>query len=299
MYQVGYDRYVRGLVVLLLVGLVGLAGATSYAPPEKHDVRSPDGLFVLHVDPTAGRLTVARAGDAAPAWSLERKIGFERYFLAQGGARIAVVTWKFVHVDKLDEPALEILDAGGRVTFWSVEDLIAQPPTIRGVGPIGGFWRQWLASAHQEGDELVVDTTGLHRYRFAISSAQLLTTELRPMGVALVAAGYGMLVLVALLLWWTRRAVRGVVTPVEKRRFFWAVAPPIAVLVWLWMHLAGVPLVPAELVYVVRMIVAVIAVVAAPVALLAIARLPPGSRLWRLLLVVASPIAVAALALLW
>lgn len=290
----------RGLVVLLIVGLVGVAGATSYGPPEKHDVRSPDGAFVLHVDPSAQRITVARSDAAAtPLWSLERKIGFETYFLAPGGQRVAAVTWQFVQVDNLGDPAVEILDGGGRVTYWSVEDLIAQPPRIRGVGPIGSFWRRWLASAHQEGDELIVETAGVHRYRFAIANAELVASELRPAGVALVAAGYGMLALAALLVWWTRRAARGAEWPVEKRRFAWAVVPAIALCVWLWMDLGGVPLLPADAVAILRIVAAVVTVVAAPIALVAIARLPRGTRLGRALLALAAPIVVGVLAVFW
>jgi hypothetical protein len=285
---------------MLVVGLVGVANATSYGPPQKHDVRSPDGLFVLHVDPHAQRITVARTdAPQAPLWSLERKIGFETYFLAPGGKRVAAVTWRFVQVDKLGEPAVEILDGGGRVTYWSVEDLIAQPPRIRGVGPIGPFWRRWLVSAHQDGEQLIVETAGLHRYRFEIANAEMIASELRPAGLALIAGGYGMLALAVLLVWWTRRAARGVETPIEKRRFAWSVVPAIALFVWLWLDLAGVPLLPAEHVGMLRIVAAVVAVVATPIALLAIARLPPGTRLGRALLAVASPIVVARLVVLW
>jgi hypothetical protein len=286
------------LVVLVLA--VRVAVATSYAPPEKRDVRSPDGAFVLHVDPDAARLTVASSADpGTPLWSLPRRVQFEAYFLAPGGQHIAVVAWRFVHVEQLDAPGVEILGPSGAVATYSVRSLVAQPPVIHGVGPIGPFWRNWLAGASQDGARLIVETTGLHRYVFDLVAGRLTASELRPAGLAMLAVAFTFLLVAAALVIWTRRARQAAEWPAERRRFGIATAPPIAALVWLWLHVGGMPFVPAEYVAMVRLALIVVAIGITPFALLAIARLPAGRRLVRLLLAIATPFVVGLVAIFW
>lgn len=289
---------VRVALVVLLVG-VRIAAATSYGPPEKHDVRSPDGAHVLHVDPKEQRLTVASTSDpTTPLWSLPRRIQFEQYFLAPGGQRIAVVAWGFVQVEHLDDPGVEILGISGRVAAYSVRSLVAQPPTIRGVGPMGPFWRDWLASTSQDGAQLVVETNGLHRYTFdLVAEPRAPASELRPGAVAMLAFAYGLLCAAVGLILWTRRARRSVEWPVERRRLSLAVVPSVATLVWLWLHFGMVPFVPTEIVSITRLALVIVAIGFVPFSLLAIARLPAGRRLGRAALVLATPIVVGVVLL--
>jgi hypothetical protein len=287
---------VRALLVLLLLG-VRIAAATSYAPPAKRDVRSPDGAFVLHVDPAAGRLTVATTADpATPVWSVARRIQFEEYFVAPGGQHIGVVAWRFIQVDKLDDPGVEILGASGPVARYSIRSLVSQPSVIHGVGPIGPFWRDWLAGTSQDGARLVVETTGLHRYVFDLTAGRQTASELRLDGVAVLAVSFTFLLVAAALVVWTRRARRHAEWPAEKLRYGLAVAPPIAALVWLWLHAGGALFVPAEYLAMPRIALAVFAIGLTPVALLAIARLPAGQRVVRLLLAITTPIVIGVVA---
>jgi hypothetical protein len=289
---------VRLALVLLLLG-ARLAAATSYAPPQKRDVRSPDGAFVLHVDPAAGRLTVATTADpATPLWSIPRRIQFEEYFLAPGGQHVGVVAWRFVQVDKLDDPGVEILGASGPVATYSIRSLVSQPSVIYGVGPIGPFWRDWLADTSQDGARLVVEPTGLHRYVFDLAAGRQIASELRLAGVGGLAVAFSFLLVAAALVVWTRRARRTAEWPPEQRRYGLAVAPAIAALVWLWLHAGGALFVPAEYLAVPRIALAVFAIGVTPVALLAIARLPAGRRAGRILLAVATPIVVGLVAIL-
>ena len=284
---------VRVALVVLFVA-IRIAAATSYGPPATQDVRSPDGAHVLHVDPKEQRLTVARTTDpTTPLWSIQRPIHFEQYFLAPGGQRIAVVAWGFIQVERLDDPGVEILGPSGRVAAYSVRSLVAQPPTIHGIGPIGPFWRDWLASASQDGARLVVDTNGLHRYTFdLVADSTPPSSELRLAGVGVLAFAYALLVVAISLVVWARRAGRSAEWPVERRRFGLAVVPPVATLAWLWLHLGMVPLVPADVLAMIRIVLVVVALGFVPFALLAIARLPPGRRLGRSALVLATPIVV-------
>jgi hypothetical protein len=283
---------VRLALLLLLVG-TSAAMATSYAPPEKHDVRSPDGTHVLHVDPQEQRLTVASTSDpAVPLWSIPHRIQWEQYFLAPGGQRIAVVAWRFIQVERLGDPGVEILGPAGRVTAYSIESLVAQPPMIHGVGPIGPFWREWLAGASQSGARLLVETTGLHRYTFDLVSGGEPASELRLGGVGMLALAYALLLIAIGLVVWARRAGRSTEWPIERRRFVTAVVPPVATFTWLWLHLGMVPLVPAEVLSMIRLALVVGALGSVPFALLAIARIPAGRRLGRIALVLATPIVI-------
>src|SRR5438128_2073608 len=98
-------------ILLLMFVLEGRALAFKPASPVRHDVLSPNGAFVLDVNPSAKRLTVYPAGKRdQPLWSFERPVWQEKHFLSNDGKVVAVVTWEFVQVDEVDE--------GTCVEFW-------------------------------------------------------------------------------------------------------------------------------------------------------------------------------------
>ena len=63
-------------VILHLLIPAGEAVAYKPAPPQRHDVFSADGNFVLEVDPTAKRCTVFAVGKRdQPLWSFKEHVG--------------------------------------------------------------------------------------------------------------------------------------------------------------------------------------------------------------------------------
>ena len=219
----------RIAIVILLA--VGVASATSYAPPEKHDVRSANGQFVLHVDPDTKRHSVSSG------WSFERPIQFESFCISDDGKTVAVVAWHFVRVENLDEPAVELWNAGGRFKTIAVRDLAPSPSRIRGVGPIGGSWREWHDDVICGGTALTITTTGLYEYEIDYATGAHTRSWSLP-GIARYAVGVlALLGAIALVVWSSRR---------REARVWVALLSPVAALAWLWLELAGAPYVPAD-----------------------------------------------------
>lgn len=267
----------RAVLAIALVCSAHTALATSYAPPTKHDEPSPDQRFVLEVDPDSGVQTVVAAADRTrPLWSFRHPGGFDGYYLANDGRTVAVVAWEFVKVEDLDQPAIELWNASGRVRVYSVRDLIARPPRIRDVGPIGWFWRRWLSDVAFDGRALVVTTTGLHRYTVDMATGET-TAELASSGLLVWLAGLAMLGLAVLL-----------AVSAYRRRTWLAAAAPIGTLLWLWLDLAGIPGLPAEVVDDGQLAMFVITLVAVPVSFVAALRLPRGARALRIALAIAA-----------
>src|SRR5262245_57227058 len=98
----------------LLLLLLSTGPALGYKPanPVRHDVFSPNGAFVLDVDPAAKLLTVYAVGDRQkPLWLFKRYVWQEQHFLSDDGRTVGLVTWRFVRVDDLSE--------GVCVEFWN------------------------------------------------------------------------------------------------------------------------------------------------------------------------------------
>jgi hypothetical protein len=287
--------------VAMLVWLwAPMAMATSYAEPQKQDIASADGKFVLHVDPHAATQTVAAAADTAtPLWSFPHEVGFASFFLASDGLSVAVVSWEFVKVDDLDEPAVELWSAKGRIKTYSHRELIARPPRIHGVGPIGSFWRQWRTTATLDDTKLVVSTTGPFAYAFDMRSGERSDRRLITSHALVWAIGLAMLALAVVCALWARRAMRRADSALERRRFVTAAIAPICILLWFWLDLTGIPLLRAELVDDLQLVLFVASLIAAPVSLITSALLPRGPRLSRLALNVLLPLGLIAFRVVW
>ena len=251
-------------VAAVIVLAAGVAFATSYAPPTKHDVRSANGQFVLHVDPDTKRHAVS-AG-----WSFERPIQFESFCVADDGKSVAVVAWHFVQVDNLGEPAVELWNASGRFATIAIRDLIPSPSRVRGVGPIGGFWREWLDEVRCTGTHAVIATTGLYEYAVDLATGAHTRSWSLP-GIGRYATGVlALLGAIALVVWASRR---------REPRVWVASISPLTALTWLWLELAGVPYVPADATALLQMTLIAIAVLALVPSVLAARKVQRGGPL--------------------
>jgi hypothetical protein len=128
------------------------------------------------------------------------------------------------------------------------------------------------------------------RFAFLVGFALWSQAAAPGSGVVRWLGGLAMLVLAGLVVVWTRRSQRGLQSELERRRLTTAVLAPLGALVSLWIDLAGVPLIPAELVAVLRLALGMFTWMVMPVSLLAIVRLPPGARPARFALVIGAAV---------
>jgi hypothetical protein len=166
----------RAILVLLVLAPSEAFGFKP-APPTRHDVPSPNGAFVIDVDPIAKRNTVfATDSRDKPLWSWDGGVWGE-HFLSNDGKVVALVTWRFVTVNELATGAcVEFWDRTGRFRTYTFAELCAHPSRILGTGPVGDSWREWYSGAMGDGDTVQVRTTDEFEYVFSMEDGRILQT---------------------------------------------------------------------------------------------------------------------------
>jgi len=146
----------------LILAVATSAFATSFVPPQKRDVYSPNKEYFVRVDPQRNKLTVYRTTSPKRAlWSIERPIWLEEYFISDSGSAVVFVAWEFVRTDQLNEPALIVYTSEGIALSKTYKE-ISKPRRIalNEVGPIGSFWRIWKEKNIQTPDSVKVSPVG-------------------------------------------------------------------------------------------------------------------------------------------
>jgi len=131
----------------LLLLLLSAGPALGYKPasPVRHDVFSPNGAFVLDVDPAAKRLTVYATGNRQkPLWSFDRTVWQEQHILSDDGRTVGLVSWRFVQLDELsDGVCVEFWNRDGLLREYTFAELCPHPANFYiESGPVGDFWRK-------------------------------------------------------------------------------------------------------------------------------------------------------------
>ncbi len=169
----------HALIVLMLSA--SPCFATTFKKPERHDVFSHNGAFVLDVDPKTNVHTVYDVRDRSkPLWSFNDKIWISPILLSDDGMIVATVEWKFVRAQDIPETTA--------VTFWNKEgafrkyrllDLCPDPPKSKdldaslGGSPTGDFWRTWYTAVTDDGEFFTIRTTCGVEYRFRFADGDL------------------------------------------------------------------------------------------------------------------------------
>lgn len=170
-------RMTLGLLLLIPVP----ASAFKPAPPERHDVFSPNRQFVLDVDPKTKTNTVYLVNDRKnPLWSFEGVIWLGPAFLADDGNSVAVISWEHVQVEGLrEETCIRFRNKGGLLKSYTFGEICPNPRRQGWFerGPVGSFWRVWYSNAEQKGNLLRVATTDLYEYTFSLENGSIVATR--------------------------------------------------------------------------------------------------------------------------
>ncbi len=205
------------IMLFLLLLAPAAARATSYAAPEPHDVYSPNGKFVLHVNPDTEHHVVYRTADRdTPLWSFDKPVGHEPYLLSNDGKVVVEVAWRHVRQENLaSADCLVFRSASGVIRHHSFQDLCPAPArtSMVGIGPIGSFWRTWYTDLEQSNSSFTITTTDWYAYTFDTTTGDIVRRDLvlsnvryRPLWLAggfVVGVG---LMLALLKVWRARRA---------------------------------------------------------------------------------------------
>jgi hypothetical protein len=167
------------LAVLVLLAVPCSAWGTSYAPPQRRDVYSPNRQFILDVNPETGVHSVYAVADRTrELWSFKLSVWLFDFALSNDGKVVAVVFWQHLHAEDVEEAVgVGFWNDGGLFRSYAVGELCPLPAHTRtwwgGHGPIGEFWRTWHDKVARYGDTLTVRTTGGWEYDFHISDGSI------------------------------------------------------------------------------------------------------------------------------
>lgn len=161
-----------------LLLMVDEAFATTFARPERHDVFSPNGVFVLDVNPETETHTVYRTSDRSkPLWSFGKRVWLGPFLLSNDGTVVVTLAWKFVQADAMTEKdCIQFRGKDGIFRTYSFREICPNPArtSLVGIGPIGDFWRTWHTDFEQGDTEFSVTTTDLYACRFDMASGDLI-----------------------------------------------------------------------------------------------------------------------------
>ncbi len=167
---------------LALLLLAPTCKGLAYSPvrPVRHDIFSRSAAFVLDVDPEAERFTVYASDKRdQPLWGFSSGVWQEKHFLSDDGKVVAIVDWRYVQVDSLnDTVCVEFWNRNGKFREYTYAELCPAPArSYPFEGPVGFFWRKWYSEVESTGDTLRVRTTDEFEYIFALDDGRILETH--------------------------------------------------------------------------------------------------------------------------
>jgi hypothetical protein len=154
-------------------------------------VYSPNGVYVLHLNPkTRTHAVCATANSNVSLWSFSKEYFYESpIFLSNDGKVVAILAWKYMNLDELDEQKRRQFWSKGKcIQFWNSEgefksyqfaELCPTPQKKdHWEGPIGDNGGIWFTQAIQEDDTFRVQTTDSYEYTFSLKNGSILEKQL-------------------------------------------------------------------------------------------------------------------------
>jgi hypothetical protein len=152
--------------------------ATSYAPPERHDVFSKNHAFVLDVNPQTQVHTIyATETRDKPLWTFSEPVGHAPILLSDDGTVVATIAWKHIKEENIPVAAgVQFWNKDGLFRSYSLRELCSNPPRTQdvGLGPVGEFWHTWYREATDGGDRFWLRTTTGSVFEFRFADGELI-----------------------------------------------------------------------------------------------------------------------------
>jgi len=163
---------------LILLLLCFPCFATRYASPERHDVFSPNGQFVLDVNPGTETHYLYKSNDRTkPLWSFKKKVWHFPFLVSDDGATIVTVAWQHVSSENISDNGAEFWNKDGMFKIIKIVELCPNPPQtekLKIIGPIGDFWLTWYYEVINKGDSFTLITTKLDEYRISFADGNII-----------------------------------------------------------------------------------------------------------------------------
>ncbi|MFC2140158.1 hypothetical protein ACFLQ1_00390 [Candidatus Auribacterota bacterium] len=168
----------RKIVILIICSFfIGTsASAKRYTAPEGEQIYSENGKFFINIDPNYNRIEVfLSAAKNVLLWTLNKKIGFHRYFISNDGKRIFIIKEKFCKKNKLNAEAVSIYTENGLEKSFSYSQLsIPRKSRSDDNGPKGSHWRVWRnEDITIENDHIVISVIGKEKQIIDMTSGSI------------------------------------------------------------------------------------------------------------------------------
>jgi hypothetical protein len=132
-------------------------------------VFSPNGAYVLDVDPVREVNTVYAAGDRTkPLWSFPEHLWLQSVLLSDDGETVVVLKSEFIKAESIKAAdGVMLIKRDGEFRRYGVAELCPYPRrTVDvGIGPVGDFWRTWYSDVSNDGK-----VTAMNPVRFGCCS---------------------------------------------------------------------------------------------------------------------------------
>lgn len=135
-------------IFLLLLSMISVTFATSYAPSEPKKIYSLNKNYYIDFNPNNHMqkvLKVTNNNQSKTLWSFKYNTEYgDELFVSNDGKHVFVIRSKFVKLEDLHKSAVLIFNPHGIQTHYTYNHL-SKPRKYhsREVGPIGDFWRVW------------------------------------------------------------------------------------------------------------------------------------------------------------
>jgi len=165
----------RKLLIIIIFNFFILSPATAerYTAPKGEQIYSSNAKFFINIDPQYNRIEVFSASNKNTLlWTLNKKIGFHRYFISNDGERIFIVKERFLKANDLNAEAVSIYTKNGLEKSFSYSQLSKPRRSRKGdTGPEESYWRVWRDEpVIVENNQIIISVFGKEKKIIDMSS---------------------------------------------------------------------------------------------------------------------------------
>jgi hypothetical protein len=158
----------RYLLLLALLLLAAPAFANTAPPPDKFEVESPNGNWVIKANRREPEQRICRAGSDETVWKFDVDRAYDNFFfLSNDGATVALVGKWWVKANETGNAGVKLLRKTGIVAEFTVDQFAPK------LDKTGADSLQWLHEVDQSGDIVIVKCVDGTLSRVSLTEAKL------------------------------------------------------------------------------------------------------------------------------
>lgn len=158
----------RYLLLFALFLLAAPVFANAAPLPDKFEVASPNGNWVIKANRREPEQRICRAGSDETVWKFDVDRAYDNYFfLSNDGATVALVGAWWVKANETGNAGVKLLRKSGVVAEFSMDQLA--PKLVKG----SANSLQWLHRAEQSGDIVIIKCQDGTLSRISLNDAKL------------------------------------------------------------------------------------------------------------------------------